>query len=92
VAHFAHLGGFAGGFLYLKLMEARSPAARFRARARPAPERGGTDVDRWRRIDRRALHPVNREELERVLAKIDADGTGSLTPEERVFLERFSRV
>jgi hypothetical protein len=35
---------------------------------------------------------VNREELDRVLAKLAASGVGALTPEERAFLDRFSRA
>ena len=91
VAHFAHLGGFLGGYLYLKWMERRSPAARFRAHAAPARSRGdGADLERWRRINRDAMHPVNREEWDRVMAKIEANGLGSLAPDERAFLDRFS--
>jgi membrane associated rhomboid family serine protease len=92
IAHFAHLGGFVGGFLYLRVMEARSPAARFRAKvAPPTPARArDADVERWRRVDAAALHPVNREEYERVMAKVATSGAGSLTPAEREFLDRFS--
>src|SRR4029079_18573037 len=35
VAHWAHLGGFAGAALYLAVMERFSPAQRFRAETRP---------------------------------------------------------
>lgn len=92
IAHFAHLGGFAGGYLFLRVAEARSPAARFKAKVAPhAPARPSDgDLERWRRIDAAALHPVNREELERVLAKVAAEGAGSLTSGEREFLDRFS--
>jgi membrane associated rhomboid family serine protease len=92
IAHFAHLGGFAGGYLFLRVMEARSPAARFRAKVAPAPHAraSDTDLERWRRIDAAALHPVNREEYERVMAKVAASGAASLTPGEREFLDRFS--
>lgn len=91
IAHFAHLGGYVGGYVYLRWMEARSPAARFRAQLAPKPKRAsGADIERWRRIDASALHPVNREELERVLAKVNAEGIPGLTPGEREFLERFS--
>jgi membrane associated rhomboid family serine protease len=92
IAHFAHLGGFLGGFLYLRVMEARSPAARFKARVAPAAtaRASDADVERWRRIDAATLHPVNREELERVMAKVGASGATSLTPAEREFLDRFS--
>jgi membrane associated rhomboid family serine protease len=93
VAHFTHLGGFVGGFLYLKVMESRSPAARFRTQAKPVvPRAAHDDIERWRRIPRDGLHPVNREELDRVLAKLAAFGVDALTPDERLFLDRFSRV
>jgi len=90
IAHFAHLGGFAGGFLYLRWMELRSPASRFRAVATPLPRTSTADVDRWRRVRLDTLHPVNREEYERVLAKVELAGVVSLTPDERAFLDRFS--
>ena len=92
IAHFAHLGGFLGGYLYLRVAEARSPAARFRARVAPPATRhaSGADLERWRRIDAASLHPVNREEYERVMAKVASTGAGALTPGEREFLERFS--
>ena len=92
IAHFAHLGGFAGGYLFLRVAEARSPAARFKAKVAPqAPARASDgDLERWHRIDAAALHPVNREELERVLAKVATEGAGSITPGEREFLDRFS--
>ncbi len=94
VAHFAHLGGFAGGFLYLKVMELLSPARRFRVKAGAAGARpsGGTrrDAARWSAIRRGDLHEVNRAELDRLLDKIRDTGIGSLTPDERAWLDRFS--
>jgi membrane associated rhomboid family serine protease len=91
VAHFAHLGGYLGGFLYLKWLERRSPARRFRRQAAPPPRRtDGGDVRRWARIRRDELHEVNRQEVDRILDKISAQGVASLTPAERETLERFS--
>jgi membrane associated rhomboid family serine protease len=91
IANFAHLGGFAGGFLYLRWVELRSPAVQFRARAAAEVARStGADVERWKRIRPDALHPVNREEYERVMGKVTTAGTASLTPDERAFLDRFS--
>jgi membrane associated rhomboid family serine protease len=91
IAHFAHLGGFLGGFLYLKLLEWRSPARRFKQAARPAAPKGsGSDLKRWQGIRRDGMHQVNRDELDRILDKISAKGMESLSPEERAFLERFS--
>ena len=90
IANFAHLGGFAGGFLYLRWMELRSPAARFRAAARRMPRGREDDLERWRKVRPDTLHPVNREEYERVMAKVEVTGAVSLTPDERAFLDRFS--
>jgi membrane associated rhomboid family serine protease len=92
IAHFAHLGGFLGGYLFLRVMEARSPAARFRAKVAPVPHARASDADlaRWRHIDAAVLHPVNREEYERVMAKVATSGAASLTSGEREFLDRFS--
>lgn len=94
VAHFAHLGGFLGGYLYLKWMEHRSPARQFQKKA-SAPARkssggDGADLERWRKIQRDDLHPVNRDELDRVMEKIKSSGISSLTPDERAFLNRFA--
>lgn len=91
VAHLAHLGGFAGGWLYLKIVETRSGAAAFRARAEPeAPGASADDLARWRGAPVDAMHPVNREEYQRVLSKIEAEGAGSLSGDERAFLDRFA--
>jgi len=89
IAHFAHLGGFLGGWLYLRWVGWSSPAARFQRRA-AAPAASAEDVERWRRLSPEGLHPVNRAEFERVLAKLESHGPGSLTSEERAFLNRFT--
>jgi membrane associated rhomboid family serine protease len=89
VAHFAHLGGFLGGFLYLRWMEWSSPAARFKRKA-GAPSVKSGDAGRWSRIRREDLHPVNREELDRVITKLREMGPASLSNDERAFLNRFS--
>lgn len=91
IAHFAHLGGFVGGLLYLKWAEARSPGNRFRRVAGPPPSPDAATAARWQSIRRDDIHPVNRDELDRLLEKIRTAGVGSLTPDERAFLERFSR-
>jgi len=93
IAHFAHLGGFAGGYLYLKWMERR----RFVFAVAPREPRrsfgGGVPaptLDRWKRIPLDALHPANRDEVGRLLAKLEQHGPASLTAEERETLNRFS--
>ncbi|HEX5831716.1 MAG TPA: rhomboid family intramembrane serine protease, partial [Gemmatimonadaceae bacterium] len=107
VAHFAHLGGFAGGLFYLLWWERRRPGRAFRKRATqaapPPPKEGwqptrwqpggdasSTDLARWRGIRRDGMHSLNKEELDRILDKINEKGLGSLTPDERAFLERMS--
>jgi membrane associated rhomboid family serine protease len=95
VAHLAHLGGFVGGFIYLKWMERRqqAPMRQWRDQARPKVpkvESSGGAIERWSKIRRDNLHEVNRGELDRILDKISATGIASLTPAERDFLDRFS--
>jgi len=89
IAHFAHLGGFAGGYIFLVLRDRNTRAARFQASLKTPPVRSG-DPERWRKIDPASLHEVNRVELERILAKLDRQGVASLTASEREFLDRFS--
>lgn len=90
VAHFAHLGGFLGGFLYLTWVDRRSPAARFRTRLAAPARRDGSAPEQWAKIRLDELHPVNREEVERLLRKSAQGGSVSLTPDERAVLDRFS--
>ncbi len=90
IAHFAHLGGFVGGWLYLRAAEARAAATAFRVVAAPPVSSRPDVVARWRRIDRAALHPINAAEVERVLSKLEADGPQSLSEDERAFLDRFA--
>jgi len=96
VAHFAHLGGFAGAWLFLRIMELTSGSKRFHAMATSqlafaSRESPSSMVARWTSIPREELHPVNREELDRILAKLEHDGVGKLSAGEVEFLERFSQ-
>lgn len=96
IAHFAHLGGFISGYLYLKVMEIRSPARSWKrkiAPPRPAALLGDADnLRRWRAIRIDELHSVNRDEIVRLLDKAQALGTKSLTEEERATLDRFAAM
>jgi hypothetical protein len=91
IAHFAHLGGFAGGYLFLVLRDRNTRTARFHEQLKLPPVRPG-DLERWRRIDPASLHEVNRGELQRILEKLERQGIASLTETEREFLDRFSRL
>ena len=87
VADFAHLGGYLGAWIFLRLVNPARRVARYRAStiAPAEPERLGN----WKRVDVSRVHEVNREELNRILDKIGAQGLGSLTPQERLFLSNF---
>ncbi len=98
VAHFAHLGGFAAGFLYLKTDWRASQAIQNigkAARARrlaivPREDReASTSARRGRRDDtgeRKTLDAVDQ-----VLDKISAEGMSSLTAEEKLLLDEVSK-
>ena len=96
-AHFAHLGGLAFGFVFLKWWEWRKGAAKraFQKQLKPdASPRGPTGdrlaVARWKGISVHSLHELNRGEVERLLAKVEREGAASLSPSERDFLDRMS--
>ena len=88
-AHFAHLGGFVGGFLYLLYMQRYQGAKRFRQQATAVPAPKDAMVGDWRKVNRASVHAVNRDEVDRILDKINASGIASLTPQERLFLSNF---
>jgi membrane associated rhomboid family serine protease len=90
---FARLGGFAGGWLYLRWSEQTSAAKKFQQKVEsPAAKMGDRQVmEQWGRIDPETLHEVNRDTYDRISEKIQAGGAASLTPRERTFIERFSR-
>jgi membrane associated rhomboid family serine protease len=90
IAHFAHLGGIAGGYLTVRLFDARAASPARRAQSRRPPSLGRRDMERWSRIQRDKLHEVNRGEYDRIMDKIREQGAGSLTPDERNFLDNFS--
>ena len=97
VAHFAHLGGFAGGWGYLKIRERRSGAFKRKATAGSKPSavdkvtgKAAKEEKKWADIELDGLHEINRSEVERIRQKIEEDGTGSLTPDERAFMNRMA--
>jgi membrane associated rhomboid family serine protease len=87
VADFAHLGGYAGAFLYLRWLDRRAGAKRFRKQA--VAKVADNALANWKRVDPRSVHEVNRDEVNRILDKISRSGIGSLTPQERTFLLSF---
>lgn len=87
IANLAHLGGFAGALLYLLYLERRQGTRRFKATSTPTVS--DSALGAWQKVDRNSIHAVNREEVDRILDKINATGIASLTPQERQFLSNF---
>lgn len=52
--------------------------------------RNQEDRDRWRRIDVRRLHPLNRDEVQRLLDLVDREGIHALSPRDRTFLDNMT--
>ena len=94
-AHFAHLGGIVVGFAYLKILDWRRGAPRraFQSAMRPQTPVLSSDrtmVARWRGISTDGMHEINRDEVHRLLSKVDDGGTRALTQAEREFLDRMA--
>jgi membrane associated rhomboid family serine protease len=98
VAHLAHLGGFATGFVYLKTADWRVARAERRLRRPAEPSvlvqsarvARGADAAPKRRRPSGGQSAVSAE-VDRVLDKISARGIDSLTPAERKVLADMSR-
>ncbi|UCC24942.1 MAG: rhomboid family intramembrane serine protease [Gemmatimonadales bacterium] len=100
VAHFAHLGGLAVGYGYLRIWDWRLGAAKreFKRKLEAPlhPPEGvaatlnadGALMRRWETIDTASLHELNREEVELLLEKARKLGVKALTTSERQFLDR----
>jgi membrane associated rhomboid family serine protease len=87
IAHFAHLGGYAGAWLYLLRIDRVS--SRFKRKA-SAPVPGVANrLDHWASIDLDKVHPANREEVGRLIEQVRRKGVRSLTPQEQMFLSGF---
>ena len=50
------------------------------------------DRERWGTVNLDLIHPVNREEVERLLAVADVQGPEALSTRERLFLENMTRL
>lgn len=88
VAHFAHLGGFAGALAYLWVRDRRRRLVKRRlqgvVKAPPEAERRR----RWELIRIDELHELNRGEVIVLMQKAQTLGIRSLTVDERAFLDR----
>lgn len=87
VADFAHLGGYAGAFVYLRWIGSARGMKSFKKRALGAvPDK---TLGNWQKVDPTSVHALNRDEVNRILDKISEHGIGSLTPQEKLFLSNF---
>ena len=94
-AHFAHLGGLAVGAGFLRWRDWNSGKGRreFERNLHRNSSMEGSERDvrhRWAAINLAAMHTLNRNEVEELLARVDREGMGTLSPEERQFLDRMS--
>ena len=91
IAHFAHLGGYLGAWLYLRWL-GRDPAMRqFRAKTEvPSPALRKLPLITKDQLNLHGVHELTKSEVDRILDKISAEGMKSLTPEELRFLSNFA--
>jgi hypothetical protein len=54
VADFAHLGGFVGGWLYLKWLDMRQGTKRFRSKVTAKVPRD--TLSNWKHVDPKSVH------------------------------------
>lgn len=87
VADFAHVGGYVGGYLYLRWLDATRGSKRFKERAAAVP--ADRHLSNWKQVDMSSIHALNRDEVNRILDKISRSGLASLTPQEKQFLSNF---
>ncbi len=52
--------------------------------------RNQEDRDRWGRINMRKLHPLNRDEVQRLLDVVDQEGITALSSKDRLFLDNMT--
>lgn len=98
IAHFAHLGGFVGGFLYLKLSDRveiqvsqiRKAVARRKLNVTEGGQNGPSESAGPPRPGSRKEEQV-LDEVDRVLDKISTSGLQSLSKEELALLDRVSK-
>jgi len=94
-AHFAHLGGFAAGFGYLRWIDRKKRARRVEQPnsfyKSPGVHRQNMH-ERWMSIRLDELHELNRAEVQNLLARVQADGVKGLAPYEIELLDRMANA
>ena len=98
-AHFAHLGGLAFGYGFLRWRDWKRGSAKREFQKKldqatgPAPGmlHDRASMARWEAIDVSKLHELNRDEVTFLLDKARTAGVRTLTQSERAFLERMAQ-
>lgn len=94
-AHWAHVGGFAVGYLYLKfgtvLGGPMEKLQRLTSRRKLKVIPGQAQTTKREEPRRRRAEEENLDAVDKVLDKISTHGMASLTPEERKLLEEVSK-
>lgn len=92
VAHFAHLGGYVGAWVYLWYLSRNTAQRRFQAKMNAVEPQVVKRVPTLRRdhLNLDGVHQLTREEVDRILDKISAEGMQSLSVEELRFLSNFA--
>jgi membrane associated rhomboid family serine protease len=89
-AHWAHLGGYAGAFVYLYYLKQTAGNKRFRAKVHATPPAVEKKLrENIGKVNLTGVHEITKEEVNRILDKISAEGMGSLTAQEKLFLSNF---
>ena len=81
--------------LYLKWSEWHTGKDRreFQQKLRQTPSMDTSEKEtrrRWATIRLDGMHELNRGEVEELLAKVEASGVRSLSPDQRIFLDRMA--
>lgn len=93
---FAVLGAIGSRIWYRRWRRARIAARRIVEKPNSfyssAIVKHKVDRERWGSVNLELIHPVNRDEVERLLALTDVQGPDALTNRERLFLENMTRL
>jgi len=93
---FAVLGVIGSRIWYRRWRQARTAARRVvekpNSHYSSAIVKDQVDRERWGTVNLDQIHPVNRDEVERLLVLADVQGPDKLSPRERLFLENMTRL
>ncbi|NNM07459.1 MAG: hypothetical protein HKO65_20380 [Gemmatimonadetes bacterium] len=93
---FGVLTGIGARYVYRRWRSARIAAKRVvekpNSHYASAIVKNQIDRERWGQVNLESIHPLNREEVERLLAVADVQGPEALSARERLFLETMTSL